>query len=117
LLEISFGPADLSERDLRYESVKEAMRNLLCVADASSYLDELAAEGEALGKGVRREDGGGAAVQRIGKSIGVAGSASKLDRLSTDRVAACSRVLISQRSPQAGEKSRPELDVVLGEDG
>ena len=116
-VEIGLAPRRCPRLELRDEPVQVPVHDPLRIADPLGHLAELAAEREALGDRVGGDDGGGAAVERVGERGGVPRPPGELDRLAAQRVAALARVLVAERSREAGEQPDPKLDVLLAERG
>ena len=87
-VEIHLDSADVSHLELSHDAVEVRLHDPLGVADRVSHLEQLAPERESLGNRSRGDDGGCAAVERVGERRGVSRAPRKFDRLSAQPVAA-----------------------------
>src|SRR5437867_866668 len=69
---------------------------------------------EHLGNGVRRDDGGRAAVKGKQQRRGVSHATGELNRFTTQRIAAVARMFVAKCSSEAREKLGPQLGVPVG---
>src|SRR5918994_584558 len=116
-VEVELRGADVSPLQLRDDPVAEALHQPLPLADLLGHLAQLAAQREAFGDRVGRDDDGRPALERVRERGAVAGAAGKLDSLPAERVTPPPRGIVSKRPRETGEQPDPELDAVLAEHG